>query len=70
MLASLRRNYGDKLCTIDGVSGIIAYFSTFPPGEDFHTFPTLDQLSKAKESELRNLGFGYRAKYVVSFLHF
>lgn len=31
----------------------------------FHTFPTLEQIRKATESELRALGFGYRAKFIV-----
>jgi N-glycosylase/DNA lyase len=33
---------------------------------NFHSFPTINQLSTATEEELRDLGFGYRAKYVVS----
>lgn len=29
-------------------------------------FPTADQLSKAKESELKNCGLGYRVPYIIS----
>lgn len=31
----------------------------------FFAFPTLEQLSAATEAELREMGFGYRAKYVT-----
>lgn len=31
----------------------------------FYTFPTRAQLSRATEKELRDLGFGYRAKFIV-----
>ncbi|KAJ3320732.1 hypothetical protein HDV06_005025 [Boothiomyces sp. JEL0866] len=34
-------------------------------GIDFHEFPDLDELANVKESDLRELGFGYRAKYIV-----
>jgi len=32
---------------------------------EYYTFPTLEELAKANEGELRELGFGYRAKYLV-----
>jgi len=51
MLSKLRENYGNLLGEFDGMS----YFS----------FPTLEQLSEIKEEDLRNLGFGYRAKFIV-----
>lgn len=51
MLDRLRASFGRKLLELDGFS--------------FHEFPTPDQLSQASEQELRDLGFGYRAKYVV-----
>jgi len=51
MLTKLRMNYGSLLGEFDGMS----YFS----------FPTLEQLSRAKEEDLRDLGFGYRAKFIV-----
>ncbi|AGB16739.1 3-methyladenine DNA glycosylase/8-oxoguanine DNA glycosylase [Halovivax ruber XH-70] len=34
-------------------------------GRTYHDFPTPDQLAAATESELRDLGLGYRAPYVV-----
>lgn len=34
-------------------------------GKKFYTFPTLDELSKATEDELRDMKFGYRANYIV-----
>ena len=32
----------------------------------FYAFPTLQQLSKATETDLRSNGFGYRAKFIVN----
>ncbi len=34
-------------------------------GKTYLQFPTVDQLSEASEEELRDLGIGYRAKYIV-----
>ncbi len=34
-------------------------------GETFLQFPNVKQLSKASEEDLRDLGIGYRAKYIV-----
>ncbi|MFA9416582.1 DNA-3-methyladenine glycosylase [Natrinema sp. HArc-T2] len=34
-------------------------------GETYHAFPTPEQLATATEAELRDLGLGYRAPYVV-----
>ncbi|KAL2339750.1 hypothetical protein Fmac_007690 [Flemingia macrophylla] len=34
-------------------------------GFQFHAFPTLEQLSSLSEQQLRDAGFGYRAKYVI-----
>lgn len=43
--------YGSLLCEIDG--------------QPFHSFPTVAELAVAHEADLRVLGFGYRAKYVI-----
>ncbi|ETV83411.1 hypothetical protein, variant 2 [Aphanomyces astaci] len=51
LVDKLRVNYGDKLVTVDGV--------------DWFAFPTLDQLILIPESQLRDLGFGYRAPFIV-----
>ncbi|XP_035234135.1 N-glycosylase/DNA lyase-like, partial [Stegodyphus dumicola] len=51
MVEKLCRNYGKELCKIDG--------------QLYYSFPTLESLSgKGVEEKLRNLGFGYRAKYI------
>ncbi|WP_440771724.1 DNA-3-methyladenine glycosylase family protein [Natronorubrum sp. DTA28] len=50
MVSTLAREYGDAI-EFDG--------------ETYHTFPTPDQLAAATEAELRELGLGYRAPYVV-----
>lgn len=34
-------------------------------GYDFHKFPNLEQLAMVSETELREAGFGYRAKYII-----
>ncbi|MXV62425.1 8-oxoguanine DNA glycosylase [Natronorubrum sp. JWXQ-INN-674] len=50
MVSTLAREYGDP----------IAF-----DGETYHAFPTPEQLATATEAELRELGLGYRAPYVV-----
>lgn len=50
MVASLARAYGDE----------IAFGA-----EIYHAFPRPDQLADATEAELRELGLGYRAPYVL-----
>eukprot|EP00968_Pinguiococcus_pyrenoidosus_P008534 scaffold614_cov255-Pinguiococcus_pyrenoidosus.AAC.2 len=32
---------------------------------EMHSFPTVQQMSKLTEQRLREMGFGYRAKYIV-----
>eukprot|EP00210_Caulerpa_lentillifera_P004850 g4631.t1 len=36
------------------------------PSSVYHAFPSLDQMKRVNEEELRNHGFGYRAKYVAN----
>lgn len=51
MVEKLCKHYGEKICEFNGVT----YFS----------FPDVDKLKQPQiESELRNLGFGYRAKFI------
>lgn len=53
MMNRLCRHFGTHLCTYGGV--------------EFYSFPTLESLADGNaESTLRELGFGYRAKYVSS----
>lgn len=51
LVEKICRNYGTNIQTIDDV--------------DYFSFPSLEQLSAATEKELQDLGFGYRAKYIV-----
>ena len=37
-----------------------------PDGMEYYAFPTVSALAKATEEEVRNLGLGYRARYIVS----
>eukprot|EP01111_Echinosteliopsis_oligospora_P000055 TRINITY_DN10051_c0_g1_i1.p1 TRINITY_DN10051_c0_g1~~TRINITY_DN10051_c0_g1_i1.p1 ORF type:complete len:196 (-),score=34.68 TRINITY_DN10051_c0_g1_i1:102-689(-) len=48
MVQTLCDQYGRLIGTIDG--------------NNYYEFPTLDRLSSVSESELRSLGFGYKAK--------
>ena len=50
MVSTLAREYGEEI-TFDG--------------KTYHAFPTPAQLATATEDELRELGLGYRAPYVV-----
>jgi N-glycosylase/DNA lyase len=51
MLSKLRIKYGSELGEIDGTK--------------YYAFPTVEQLCRATEGELRDLGFGYRAKFIT-----
>ena len=61
MLSSFREKYGKFMMEIptqdssSGVSGTLSLYS----------FPTLESLAGATEAELRDMGLGYRAKYIV-----
>ncbi|QLG48645.1 DNA-3-methyladenine glycosylase family protein [Natrinema halophilum] len=50
MVSTLSREYGEEIPFDGGV---------------YHAFPTPNQLATATEAELRDLGLGYRAPYVV-----
>lgn len=50
MLDRLRERFGVPLCTADD--------------RQFYTFPTVGALASTEEDVLRDLGFGYRAKYI------
>jgi N-glycosylase/DNA lyase len=39
-------------------------------GTDQNSFPSLSELKVATESQLRDLGFGYRAAYIVESVKF
>ena len=49
MVENLCTNYGDKICTVEGV--------------DHYSFPSIDRLQSQEgvEQKLRSLGFGYRS---------
>jgi N-glycosylase/DNA lyase len=55
MLSAIRMQYGEPLLTIGG--------------DTFYSFPSLEQLSKASDAELRASGMGYRAKYIMETMH-
>lgn len=49
MLSKLSKKYGEKI-SFDGL--------------DFYAFPPVDKLARASETDLKECGLGYRAKYV------
>eukprot|EP00045_Choanoeca_perplexa_P023182 m.12553 g.12553 ORF g.12553 m.12553 type:complete len:421 (-) comp9977_c0_seq1:101-1363(-) len=51
MLNKLKVTYGRKVTTFQSI--------------DLYQFPSLDQLKIATEKDLRDFGFGYRAKFIV-----
>ena len=64
-LRKIRTNYGEKIGTISDVADKDEEFSDFAINE-FYTFPTWDKLSSITESDLKNLGLGYRANYIAT----
>lgn len=79
MLRTLRRHFGEKMdvpkeklvelglltpSTLKDGDGVVGD-GVLPSTCDFYIFPTLESLLKVREDELRSLGFGYRAKYIV-----
>lgn len=51
MIERLCARYGEPIATVEGTT--------------YYAFPTAEQLARADESILRELGFGYRAKHLV-----
>ncbi|WOL11844.1 hypothetical protein Cni_G20608 [Canna indica] len=51
-MVSVLSSFGEYLGTVGGF--------------DFHEFPSLERLSLVTEQQLREAGFGYRAKYIVA----
>ena len=50
----------DRLCVAYGT-----HLGTDAWGHTHFSFPTLKQLASADEAQLRDLGFGYRAKFII-----
>nr|DAD24682.1 TPA_asm: hypothetical protein HUJ06_026146 [Nelumbo nucifera] len=63
-LCSSNNNIGRITRMVDFISSLGSYLGTVE-GFDFHEFPSLERLSLVSEAELREAGFGYRAKYIV-----
>lgn len=61
MLRRLRESFGVK---IEVPKKIIEAYPVLS-NKSFYSFPTLEALCTIKEEELRKMGFGYRAKYIV-----
>lgn len=52
MIQELRKFYGVKVGEVSEI--------------EFYSFPTIAQLSDARESDLREIGMGYRAKFITN----
>ena len=64
-LNKIRASYGDKIGDLSSILDEDEEFKDFEI-KSFFTFPTWDQLSKVTENEFRELGLGYRARYIQS----
>ncbi|CAL9068729.1 N-glycosylase/DNA lyase OGG1 [Musa acuminata AAA Group] len=63
-LCSSNNNIG----RIEKMVGVLSSFGEYlgtVGGFEFHEFPSLERLSLVTEQQLREAGFGYRAKYIV-----
>ena len=72
MMGALRRQYGQHLCDVrhgqqEGEQQVQTEAGSEQTAnvESYYAFPSLSQLALIPSSELRALGFGYRAEYVT-----
>ncbi|KAE8727856.1 N-glycosylase/DNA lyase OGG1 [Hibiscus syriacus] len=63
-LCSSNNNIGRITKMVDFISSLGTHLGSVG-GFEFHEFPSLERLSVVSEEELRQAGFGYRAKYVT-----
>ncbi|XVF36959.1 hypothetical protein REPUB_Repub19eG0103600 [Reevesia pubescens] len=63
-LCSSNNNFGRITKMVDFISSLGTYLGSVG-GFEFHEFPSLERLSVVSEEELRQAGFGYRAKYIT-----
>ncbi|XP_022993891.1 N-glycosylase/DNA lyase OGG1 isoform X2 [Cucurbita maxima] len=63
-LCSSNNNIGRITKMVDYISSLGNHLGNIG-GFDFHEFPSLERLSLVSEAELREAGFGYRAKYII-----
>lgn len=72
MVNRLAQMYGRKIDVDHDASEIIRYKELYGDSSEFYTFPDIEALQDAREDDLRNAGFGYRAKFIeatASMLH-
>ncbi|KAM7507769.1 hypothetical protein LguiA_018222 [Lonicera macranthoides] len=63
-ICSSNNNIGRITQMVDYISSLGKYLGSVE-GFDFHEFPSLERLLMVSEGELRDAGFGYRAKYIT-----
>lgn len=66
MLAAIRTEYGERLTLSPSVSARLQAVGIDADDQAFYVFPSLDRLCDAQEDRLREIGFGYRAKYIIA----
>lgn len=55
LLRALKTRFGKKIIEREVEGKVVAH----------HEFPSLDELSRATEDDLREMGFGYRAEFII-----
>lgn len=65
MVNALCRMYGTPIPLTEPLCTEMCEYDGKQSLDIFYSFPTLEQLSRATEDELREAGFGYRAKFIV-----
>lgn len=64
MVNRLAGMYGNKIDVDDGAPEIVRYKELYGNDSAFYSFPGIEALREAREEDLRNAGFGYRAKFI------
>ncbi len=64
MVNRLAQMYGKKVDVDPNAPEIIRYKELYGDDSSFYTFPDIEALQNAREDDLRQAGFGYRAKFI------
>lgn len=64
MVNRLAQMYGSKIDVDEDAPEIVRYKELYGDDSAFYSFPDIEKLQDAREEDLRNAGFGYRAKFI------
>ena len=64
MVNRMAQMYGTKIDVDQDAPEIIRYKEMYGADSEFYAFPDIEALQDACEEDLRNAGFGYRAKFI------